>query len=51
MERTKTWWREDERREWHCRMHLYYELGSEHPEEEWLVSHTVPTSCYYLRLF
>ncbi len=48
IERIKTWWREAERREWHCRMHLYYELGGEHPEEEWLVNPTLPTSrCYF----
>jgi hypothetical protein len=51
IERIKTWWREAERRERHRRMHLYYELGGEHLEEEWLVNPTLPTSRYYFGPF
>ena len=51
IESIKTWWREAERREQHRRMHVYYERGGEHPEEEWLVDPTRPASYYFLRPF
>ena len=49
--RIEAWRHEAERRERHRRMHLFYELGGEHPEEEWLVDPTLPASRYYLRPF
>ena len=38
-------WREAER---YRRMLLYYELGGEHPEEEWFVNPTLESNRYHL---
>jgi hypothetical protein len=48
IERIKTRWREAER---YRRMLLYYELGGELPEEEWLVNPTLETNRYHLMPF
>ena len=45
IETIKTRWREAER---YRRMRLYYELGGEHAEEEWLVNPTLETNRYHL---